>query len=58
MIFDEWAAEQDPVFRARFYREILPGLKRAGKTLIVVTHDDRYFDVADRHLRMEDGVLV
>lgn len=58
MVFDEWAAEQDPVFRARFYREILPGLKSAGKTLIVVTHDDRYFDVADRHLRMEDGVLV
>lgn len=58
MIFDEWAAEQDPHFRARFYREILPGLKRAGKTLVVVTHDDRYFDVADRHLRMEEGVFM
>jgi putative ATP-binding cassette transporter len=58
MIFDEWAAEQDPGFRARFYREILPALKRAGKTLVVVTHDDRYFDVADRHVRMEEGVIV
>jgi putative ATP-binding cassette transporter len=58
MIFDEWAAEQDPGFRAKFYREILPDLKRAGKTLVVVTHDDRYFDVADRHLRMEEGVLA
>jgi putative ATP-binding cassette transporter len=58
MIFDEWAAEQDPGFRAKFYREILPDLKRAGKTLVVVTHDERYFDVADRHLRMDEGVLV
>ena len=58
MIFDEWAAEQDPGFRAKFYREILPDLKRAGKTLVVVTHDERYFDVADRHLRMDEGVMV
>ena len=58
MIFDEWAAEQDPGFRAKFYREVLPGLRSAGKTLVVITHDDRYFDVADRHLRIEEGVIV
>jgi putative ATP-binding cassette transporter len=58
VIFDEWAAEQDPGFRARFYREILPALKQAGKTLVVVTHDDRYFDVADRHVKMEEGAIV
>ena len=47
-IFDEWAADQDPQFRRKFYREILPEMKRAGKTVIAVTHDDQYFDVADR----------
>lgn len=56
--FDEWAAEQDPYFRERFYRELLPQLKRQGKTLIVVSHDDRYFHLADRILKMEGGVLV
>jgi putative ATP-binding cassette transporter len=57
-VFDEWAAEQDPEFRARFYREILPRLRESGKTVVVVTHDDRYFDVADRTLKMEYGRFV
>jgi putative pyoverdin transport system ATP-binding/permease protein len=55
MLFDEWAAEQDPEFRRRFYREFLPGLRAAGKTCIVITHDDQYFDAADRVLRMDQG---
>ena len=57
LILDEWAADQDPHFRRTFYREIVPGLKRQGLTVIAVTHDDRYFDVADRRLHMEEGRL-
>jgi len=58
MMFDEWAADQDPTFRRVFYTEFLPELKRQGKTLIVVSHDDRYFDVADRVIRLENGKIV
>ncbi len=58
MMFDEWAADQDPTFRRVFYRELLPDLKRQGKTLIVVSHDDRYFDAADRIIRLEAGKIV
>ena len=54
-IFDEWAADQDPTFRHHFYTEILPALQQQGKTIIAATHDDRYFDVADRVLKMEAG---
>jgi cyclic peptide transporter len=58
MIFDEWAADQDPPFRRKFYEEILPALKAKGKVVICVTHDDRYFDIADRRLKMEFGRIV
>lgn len=58
LIFDEWAAEQDPEFRAYFYEELLPRLKAKGKTLLVATHDDRYFGVADMVVKMELGRLV
>ena len=58
MVLDEWAADQDPVFRTRFYQEILPELKARGYTIIVVSHDDRYFHVADRLLALENGSLV
>lgn len=58
LVLDEWAADQDPAFRRKFYREILPALKAQGKTIIAVTHDDRYFDVADRRIGMEEGRLV
>ena len=57
-VFDEWAAEQDPTFRRIFYEELLPDLKRQGKTLVVVSHDDRYFHVADRCIRLDGGRLV
>ena len=43
LVFDEWAADQDPGFRRHFYEDILPGLKREGRTVIAATHDDRYF---------------
>ncbi|WP_312931414.1 cyclic peptide export ABC transporter [Pseudomonas sp.] len=58
LVFDEWAADQDPAFRRIFYTELLPELKRLGKTLIVISHDDRYFDVADHLVRLEAGRVV
>ena len=58
LIFDEWAAEQDPEFRAHFYEELLPMLKAKGKTVLVATHDDRYFGIADMVVKMELGRLV
>ncbi|WMP19410.1 cyclic peptide export ABC transporter [Thiothrix lacustris] len=57
LVFDELAADQEPAFRKRFYEEILPELKAQGKTIIAVTHDDRYFSIADRVLHMEAGKL-
>ncbi|HEX2829942.1 MAG TPA: cyclic peptide export ABC transporter [Burkholderiales bacterium] len=57
-VLDEFGAEQDPEHRRSFYREILPGLREAGKTVIVVTHDDAYFDAADRIIRMDFGKVV
>lgn len=56
-IFDEWAADQDPVFKEIFYHRILPDLKTLGKTVIVVTHDDRYYDLADRIVKLDRGQL-
>jgi putative pyoverdin transport system ATP-binding/permease protein len=57
-LFDEWAADQDPYFKEVFYRHLLPGLKAAGKTVLVISHDDRYFDVADRIVRLDEGRVV
>lgn len=57
LVLDEWAADQDPTFRRVFYDEILPDLKRRGVTLIVVSHDDRYFPVADRLIFVENGLV-
>ncbi|MBT7645856.1 MAG: ATP-binding cassette domain-containing protein, partial [Rhodospirillaceae bacterium] len=54
-VFDELAADQDPQFRRRFYEEFLPRLKAEGRTLVVVTHDDRYFGHGDRRAVMEEG---
>ncbi len=57
-ILDEWAADQDPSFREYFYMTILPELKEQGKTIIAVTHDDHYFDIADRVVKMDEGKLL
>jgi putative pyoverdin transport system ATP-binding/permease protein len=54
-VFDEWAAEQDPLFRRVFYTEILPELRRRGKAVLVVSHDDQYFGVADRCMKLDFG---
>jgi putative ATP-binding cassette transporter len=58
LVLDEWAADQDPHFRKRFYTEILEWLKRRGMTIIAVTHDDRYYRHADRILEMLEGRIV
>lgn len=57
-VFDEWAADQDPKFKALFYLEILPELKAQGRTAFVITHDDRYYSSADRLLALEAGRLA
>jgi putative ATP-binding cassette transporter len=54
-VFDELAADQAPEFRKYFYEIILKELQKQGKTIIVVSHDDRYFHVADRVIKMEYG---
>lgn len=54
-LFDEWAADQDPEFRMFFYDTLLPELKELGKCVIAVTHDDRYFNLADRIIKMDMG---
>lgn len=56
-VLDEWAADQDPHYRAVFYNEIIPWLKSKGKTVVAVTHDDRYFDVADYRVDFEIGTI-
>ncbi|QGZ64562.1 cyclic peptide export ABC transporter [Paraburkholderia acidisoli] len=56
-VFDEWAADQDPAFKDVFYRTLLPQLKALGKTVLVITHDDRYFPLADRLVKLDSGQL-
>ncbi|MDV6344030.1 cyclic peptide export ABC transporter [Nitrosomonas sp. Is37] len=58
LVFDEWAADQDPAFKEIFYYELLPELRAMGKAILVISHDDRYFHLADRILRMENGCLT
>ncbi|EAC1595880.1 multidrug ABC transporter permease/ATP-binding protein [Campylobacter coli] len=55
LVLDEWAADQDPVFRRFFYKKLLPLLKEQGKTIFAITHDDAYFDSADRIFLAEGG---
>lgn len=56
-LFDEWAADQDPLFKEIFYRRILPELRQRGKAVVIISHDDRYFDTADRVVTMENGKI-
>lgn len=58
LVLDEWAAEQDPEFRNFFYFELLPLLRKEGKTIIAITHDDKYFSCADRIVKFEYGKVV
>jgi len=56
-LFDEWAADQDPHFKEIFYRQILPELKKKGKTVFVISHDDHYYDAADRLIKLDYGLV-
>jgi len=61
LLLDEWTAEQDPEFRRKFYDEVLPQLMQSGKTIVVITHDDRYLDELElpaRRIRMDEGRIV
>lgn len=58
LVFDEWAADQDPSFRHLFYTELLPELRAKGHLLVVISHDDRYFHLADQVVRMHAGRIV
>ena len=57
-VFDEWAADQDPYFKQIFYFSILPALKAKGKTVLVISHDDRYYHVGDRIIKIDYGQFV
>ncbi|HTR88009.1 MAG TPA: cyclic peptide export ABC transporter [Reyranella sp.] len=57
-VFDEWSAEQDVHFREEFYTKIIPGLRANGKTVLAVTHDDRYWHLADRVIKLDLGTVV
>ena len=56
-VFDEWAADQDPVFKEIFYHRILARLRESGKAVVVISHDDRYYHLADRIVKLEEGHL-
>jgi putative ATP-binding cassette transporter len=58
IILDEWAADQDPIFRRQFYEEIIPTLRDRGHTVIAITHDDQYYDCADQVLYLAEGQLM
>jgi putative ATP-binding cassette transporter len=57
-LFDEWAADQEPEFKQTFYNQIVPSLNRRGKAVVVITHDDRYFAIADQLVQLKDGLQL
>lgn len=57
-LFDEWAADQDPLFKQVFYYELLPELKARGKTVLVISHDDQFYEVGDRIIKLEYGKII
>jgi len=58
LVFDEWAADQDPAYKHVFYTQVLPALRARGKAVLAISHDDRYFYLADRCLKLESGKLT
>ncbi len=56
-IFDEWASDQDPVFKEIFYTQLLVQLRNRGKTVLVISHDDRYFHLGDRIIKLDYGKI-
>ena len=56
-VFDEWAAGQDPAFKRLFYHTFLPELRDRGKLIVAITHDDHYYDIADRLVKLDSGQI-
>lgn len=56
-VFDEWASDQDPHFKDVFYYQLLPELKSRGKTVLVISHDEKYFQLADRVVKLDYGQI-
>ncbi|HBL31156.1 MAG TPA: ABC transporter ATP-binding protein [Acidobacteria bacterium] len=54
-LFDEWAADQDSQFKKLFYLKLLPELRAKGKTVIAISHDDHYYGLADRIVKLDSG---
>ena len=54
-LFDEWAADQDPLFKSLFYNHFLTELRDRGKTVLVISHDEQYFPIADRVIKLDYG---
>jgi putative ATP-binding cassette transporter len=57
-LFDEWASDQDPLFKELFYTQLLPELRARNKTVLAITHDDKYFSLADRIIKLDYGQIV
>ncbi len=57
-VFDEWAADQDPTFKKVFYEELVPELRDAGKCVVVISHDDRYYHMADHLVKLDGGKIA
>lgn len=57
-ILDEWAADQDTQFKKVFYHSLLPSLRARGKTVVVISHDDPYYGVTDRIIKLNAGKVV
>ena len=56
-VFDEWAAGQDPFFKEIFYTQLIPELKGRGKAVLIISHDEKYFHIADRIIKLDSGKL-
>jgi len=57
LVMDEFAADQDPYFRRKFYTQILKVIRKEGFTVIAVTHDDNYYECCDTLYKMDAGQL-
>ena len=58
LVIDEVAADLDPQFRRYFYEDYLTELKASGVTIVAVSHDEKYFHVADRLVKLANGSIV
>lgn len=57
-VFDEWTANQDPETTWMYYDTLLPELIAEGRTVIAVSHDDRFFDRADHLIELRHGQVA